>query len=404
MPYLLLLAGLIIPAGYGHLAVVVMGPALQPHFGITAMQQGMLLAAAVAGAVPALFIIGPISDRWGARRIIRVGLGGMGLAFAICGLTTRAGIFAMGLGLMGFFFTALAVSIPAYLVRLYPEHQRRALAIIFTVFNVPQVFLPGILDRLMTAYPQHFSLVFHLPYVGIGVLLLAGQFVFAGAPPDPGQGPAVSLREGLRQLTRPVLLLVVLLTALHCAGDSGFHYWFPTYYRLRFGPHPPVRPGDVIAMVALAYVIVRSLMVFLPEGRGQRILLVAPGLLGGGLLVTLVWIDHPLLLAFGYPVCAFIWAAEYPAALSEASARTKRYFASFLAVSMLASQVATALVVMGTGSLVTFFGRINLTGLLGPRFANWFPDHRAAMILAPLTLLAFGLIALATRLGRNTPQ
>lgn len=402
LPYLLLLALLIIPAGYGHLAVVVMGPQLQAHFGISAVEQGMLLAAAVGGALPALFVVGPLSDRWGAQRTIRVGLGGMGIAFALCGLGTHVGIFAAGLALMGFFFTDLVVSVPAYLVRLYPNHQRRALAIVFTVFNVPQVFLPGILDRLMTAFPEHFTFVFHLPYLTIGLLLLLGQLIFAGAPEDPQHGPAVSLRDGFRQLTRPALLLVVLLSALHAGGDNAFHYWFPTYYKLRFGPGLPLRPGDVIALVALGYVVVRSIIVLLPEGRGQRFLLVAPGIVGGAVLLSLVLLDRPLLLGIGYPIAAFIWGAEYPPVMSEASSRARRYFASFLAVNTLGMQLATAVVVLCTGGLLSSFQLTELAGLAGfDLLPEWLPDQRAAMLLAPTCLIFFGLVAFFTHLGKG---
>lgn len=401
--YLILLAVLVIPAGYGHLAVVVMGPQLQGHFDISSLQQGMLLTAAVAGALPALLVVGPMSDRWGAQKTIRVGLLGMGMAFMLCGLTTSVILFAIGLGLMGFFFTDLAVSIPAYLVRLYPDHQRRALAVVFTVFNLPQIFLPSILDRLMTAFPDNFSLVFHLPYLGIGIVLVVGQLLFAGAPADPKHGPAVKLREGLKQLMHPTLLIVVLLCALHAGGDNTFHYWFPTYYKTQFSPPLPLRPGDVVALVAVAYSIVRSLMVLLPEGRGQRALLVLPGLIGGSLLATLIWLNRPLLLAIGYPISAFIWCAHYPAALSEASSRAKKYFASFLAVNTLAMQVATAVVVLSTGALLNVFSMADTARALGFRgFLRWIPDRRAGVMLSPLCLILFGLVALITGIGKHT--
>ncbi|MDP6438540.1 MAG: hypothetical protein QGH74_02800, partial [Candidatus Brocadiia bacterium] len=218
------------------------------------------------------------------------------------------------------------------------------------------------------------------------------------------------LREGLRLLGRPTMALILLLSALHCVSDATMGSWFPIYAKERFG-EALRHPGDVMALCGLAYVVSRSMLVFVPEGRGRRMLLVLPGLIGGGILLAAIWMDSPAALFWGYPLAAFVWSSQYPALMGEAARRTPRYVSSMFAVSMILALVATAAVTYGVGYFIKTASTTEamvgaLRWIVGAelRVPWWMPDHRWAITIAPLGFIIFGLVVAVTGLGRRKAQ
>ena len=166
-----------------------------------------------------------------------------------------------------------------------------------------------------------------------------------------------------------------------------------------------------MALCALAYVVSRSVLVVVPEGRGRRTLLVLPGLIGGGILLAAIWMDSPAALFWGYPLASFAWSADYPALMGEAARRTPRYVASLFAVSMILTQVATAGVAYGVGYFIKTAtateGMVSaLRWLVGVELSVpwWMPDHRWAITIAPLGFILFGLVAAVAGLGREKAE
>jgi len=387
-------------SNYAPCAIIVLAPRLLSHFGITTVGQIIPFISGMIASLPALLILGPLSDRYGAMRILRIAFVGLGLAYALCAIGQGLVLFVTGLALIGFFGVGVALCVPAYLVRLYPASQRKALSVALTVFAVPAVIVPGAVDRLVTMLPEQFPLVLHLPFAAVACVLLAGQFLLARAPSDVDPTHLFNLREGLRQLFQPTILVIALLAILHGASDSTFCCWFPMYMRRHFG-ETPLLPGEVLGLAALAYVIARVLLAMMPEGFARRFMLRAPGIMGGSILLVCLWSNSPLLLCIGYPVASFVWAAEYPAAVAEASTRVPSYFTSFLAAKMIVSQFCTAGLIALTGVMMSIFGVGEVAGtFLGGAAPPWLPDTRAAMTLPPLGFILFGVIACIAGLGK----
>jgi len=395
--------------GYSGLAVVVLAPRLRGYFGIGPQGYGMLLSSGIVGSLPAFVIMGPLIDRWGAKRMLGTALAGVGGGFALCAVGTALPLFVIGLVVTGFFHAALGLTVPTYAVRLYPSQHRRVLSLSFMAYSIPSVIFPGIIDRLMTAMPDRFALVLHVPYAAGAALLCVAPFLLIRAPSDVEHSAdvrreRVSLREEARQLSRPALLFIMFLTVLHGTSDATFSSWFPTYAQLHFA-RMPMRAGDVLALCAVAYVAVRAALSVAPETLGRRALLVVPGVLGGAILLACLWSDNAVLLCVGFPIASLAWAAEYPAVMAEASRQASRHFASFLALSSIAMQLSMALSLPLTGALVSVFGATEAAkDLLGPAAPWWMPDLRLAVTFPALGFILFGVLAGLSRLGRGDPD
>jgi MFS family permease len=102
-----------------------------------------------------------------------------------------------------------------------------------------------------------------------------------------------------------------------------------------------VGPGYVLSGFALAYLLSRTLLGFLPEDFGRRFLMVLPGVIGGGTMLAGILSRNYLLTAGAYVLGGFFWSWEYPAILSNAAhERPERFGATMAFFQLLASGAA----------------------------------------------------------------
>jgi len=325
---------------------------------------------------------------------------GVGAAYVLCATGTRLGVFAGGVLAAGFFNSAVSVCFPTYMAHTYPNSHRRMFSLSLTVMAIPWLIVPFLVGRLVRSFPQQFTLVLHVPFLVAGLAVLTGALVFRNAPLDRSasegiQGQRPSWGAGLRLLSRPAIVLIVALAVLHGAGDGVFATWFPVYATRQFG-NALKHPGDVLALCGLAFVTSRLVLSLLPERLGQRALLIAPGLLGGSILLACLWANQPRIMFWGYPLAAFAWSWEYPTLLSEASSRAPRHFASVLAISIMATQLVSALLMVAIGVLLK---SMDTASALAPW---WQRDLRVPLTAFPLAFMFFGLLAAVSGLGRHS--
>jgi len=412
--HVVLLFVLVFACGYGGSALPVLSKRLPEHFGLTEAGLGLVMSCGLVGSLLSLVVAGPLSDRWGARRMLRAALGGVGVGFLICAVGVKLPVFVAGLMIATFSVSAIGVAMPAYLIHLYPDFKRRSLSLSFMVTTMTGMVFPFIVDRLMSAAGGRFALVLHLPFGVVGVFILAGRFVFAGAPCDVSEGAEgrcggvlsrsalflADLAGNVRSMCTPSLLLILFLLSLHGFCDTAFYVWLPRYMEIRFGD-TPIRAGDVLAMYSGAYLVARLTLAALPERLGRRAFLVFPGLLGGSLLFLCVLSDRALFLCVGYPLAALLWSVEYPALLSLAVQMVPRSFSTFLAASTLASTLGSMVLISVIGGFIhasrsaTFL----ITGLMGLR-VPWYLDMRLALLGLPVGFILFGVLAAVSGLGR----
>lgn len=135
----------------------------------------------------------------------------------------------------------------------------------------------------------------------------------------------------------------------------------------------------------LAYVVTRSLLSVLPERFAQRAILCLSGPMGGLIVIASIWSGHAAYVPLLYTLACFFFAAEFPTLISELSSRSIGNIGTILAISFLAGELATFVMMKTTG-----------------RVADQTGDFRVALSCAACGFIAFGMIVFATGLGRQS--
>ncbi len=358
----------------------------QRYFEISEARLGFLLSSGAIGSLFSLLLVGPATDRLGPRRMLQVCLAGTGIAFLVAGFGRSLLVFQTGLILAGFFGAAKAVSLPTFLICLYPQWRRRMVAVSLISLSVPGIVLPVLAERLLAmaeADMLQFATALHGPFIIGGIVLVAGQFLlsFAGdiAEEDTPEEerPEFSLRS---VLTAPALLIILMAT-LHAGADNAIYGWLPKFLESEWDALP-IGTGVMLGLYSAAYAGSRLGLAALPEGWGQRVFLVLPGPIGGILLIAAIWLGGPLMVALTYPIAALFISVEYPTLLSEIRESSPARFSAIYGASI------------WTTSLLTILN-VNLIGLVGERTG----DLRVGLTIAALGFIAFGVLAYFTRMG-----
>lgn len=377
-------------AVYAFVAFPVFAHGAQQHFGISESFLGFLLSSGAIGSLFSLLLVGQATDRLGPRRMLQLCLLGTGVAFLVAGLGRSLFVFQTGLVLAGFFGAAKAVSVPTFLICLYPNLQRRMVTVSLISLAVPGISFPVLAQWLLAQVQDghlDFATVLHVPFMAAGIFLVLGQFLlsFSGRAGEqaPDEAAESKPRFRLRDVMTAPALLVILCATLHAGADNAVYGWLPKFLESGWETLP-IGTGVMLGLYSLAYTVSRLGLAALPEGWGQRAFLVAPGPIGGALLIAVIWTGGPLEIALIYPLAAFFISIEYPALLAEIRESTPARFSAIYGASIWTTSVMTIL-------------NVNLIGQLGQRTG----DLRIGLTIAALGFIAFGAIALLTGMGRS---
>jgi len=383
----LIVIGLQVLAGYSFVVMPVFAQTVQTHFALTDGGLGFLLGCGTLGSLISLLLVGPATARFGARRLLQSCMAGVGLGLICMGLGRELLAFEAGMIVAGFFGSAMGVTASVYLMGLYPGLQRRILTISLVSISSPGILFPIVAERMMAAARAgqvDFATVLHVPFLVLGMTLIAAQLPLSLAARN-GASSDMERREPFdpRVLLSGPALLVILLATLHAGSDNTLWQWIPKFMESSFD-ELAIGTGTVLALVSIVYVLARLGLAALPEGYGQRAFLVLPGLVGGSILLVVIWTGGPLAVALGYPLAALMYSVEYPTLLSEVRASSPARFSTIFAAAVWISNMLTVL-------------EVNLIGQLGERTG----DLRIGLSVAAAGFVAFGLIALATGMGRG---
>jgi MFS family permease len=386
----LIVIGLQMLGAYTFAVMPVFAQAVQTHFALTDGGLGFLLGCGTLGSLISLLLVGPATARFGARRLLQLCLVGVGLGMVCMGLGRELLVFEAGLIVAGFFGSAMGVTASVFLMALYPALRRRMLTISLMSISAPGIVFPILAQRMMSAARAglvDFATILHTPFLIAGATLIALQFSLSLAARN-GASSDTERREPFdaRVLLSGPALLVILLATLHAASDNALWQWMPKFMESSFD-ELAIGTGTMLALVSVVYVLSRMGLAALPEGYGQRTFLVLPGLLGGSILLAVIWVGGPLAIALGYPLAAFMFSVEYPTLLSEVRASSAARFSTIFAAAVWISNLVTVL-------------EVNLIGQIGERTG----DLRIGLSVAAAGFVAFGLIALATGMGRGRQQ
>ena len=350
----------------GYLAVVpVFRQYLLEYLGIGDREFGLMFGLAAAAAlVPALFA-GWLADSWGARRVVRWSLVGCAVSLGLLAISGAWWIVMAGaLALNRLFSVPLDLAANTFLVHLYPNRTRRIVSLNLAVRSASEMVVTTLCEcwlKLVQALPAvSFAVVLHVPFAALAAVFAAGSFLYRGSENLP------RLRWSWRslRLSRRSGALVALM-ALHGAADGTLFTWMPRYLGgPSFTETGFLKPGMVLSAFSLAYLVSRLGLAGVPEGSGRRLLMVAPGLVGGTLAIAGFLSGRYNWAALGYVVGGLCWSLEYPMMVSVMAEVERERFGSALAVASLATAALGALAVSLAGQAVALLGPERMTGVM----------------------------------------
>lgn len=324
---------------------------LRDYLVLNKAQFGLLLGiGAVPGAIGAL-LAGIWARRIGVERVLTATLASVSLSFLGLGLARTYLTMILMLAWNSFSGQALVVCAQGQLVAMFPGNRRQILAWQLVGSSAFAMLFALTAEKMLAQVDSgamSFQAILHLPFLGIGLCLLAAvpwnrrrqnkpAGDLSGAAPD---------QDWLRGSRNPWILLTMAALILHGTADSSLAIWLP---RLLEQPaYQSFKPGYVLSAYSLAYVGSRAILAMLPEKTLRRSFLLLPGLIGGGLWLAGLGLRGGWAAA-AYVAGAFCWSCEYPAFLAVLGNQAPRSFAALLAVAMM-------FIGLGVTALSTTFG------------------------------------------------
>lgn len=331
--------------GYSTRVLPVFRDALQDYFDISVEKLGLLYGIRFVPAAIASVLAGMFIDSKGPRSVLRVCFAGFAGGACLAALADRWGMMLLAVGTLGCFRLPLLIASQSYLVRLFPNRRRRVISLTLVTWSIAGMLYPLWAEFLLDLQAGHegitFSNVLHAPFAVLMVPMLLGFFLHRRGNSRPQVAGASSAgRLPLSGLSRGTLMLA-LLAMLHMTFDCSAQAWMPRILDSGAFPVKAIRPGYVMSGFALCYAISRAGLSFLPERMGRRLLLVAPGFLGGGAFLAGVLSRNQALTALGYVGGAFLWSVEFPAILARMSEREPQRYGSAQAITLLGASLGT---------------------------------------------------------------
>ncbi len=344
---LILLLGL---ASYCSSVLPIFRSMLRDYLALNEAQFGFLLGiGAVPGALGAL-LAGLWARRSGTGRVMAAAL--VSVALSLFGLGLARSYVAMVFMLVwnSFSYHALVVSAQGRLVAMFPGNRRQALAWQLVGASAFGVLFTITAEKMLTLVSNGsvpFPSVLHLPFIGIGLCLLAASvpWVLQRNASTPAE-PTVTASGQAAWTWNPWIALTMTALFLHGTADSALFIWLPRLLELE--GYQSFKPGYVLSAYALAYVGSRAILAMLPEKTLQRSFILLPGLVGGGLWLLGLSLRGSW-TAIAYVAGAFCWSCEFPAFLAVLGNQTPRSFPALLAIT-------TMFIGFGITGLTTLFG------------------------------------------------
>ena len=119
---------------------------IKEHWGLTALQEGLVGASAILGCIPGAMFAGGLSDRFGRKRMLFLCalLYGLSAVLFLPALTPTLNPFLLARFVCGLGIGASSMICPVYIAELAPEKWRGRLGTLFQLAIVIGIFLDAV--------------------------------------------------------------------------------------------------------------------------------------------------------------------------------------------------------------------------------------------------------------------
>lgn len=197
-------------------------PAVERHVGISHAVLGWLLLLLGAGAFAGMRITGPLTDRWGARTVVRLSAALCSAAVVLPGLATDAWTLGAALALLGLGNGCLDVSMNAHAIQVERGYRRPVMSAFHATFSIG-----GVLAALLGARTLSWGWSPAVTLGSVAVLGLVAAFAARGllpaehTPSSAAEAPAGVTQPGHRTSRRIWALAALALMLMLCEGVAN---------------------------------------------------------------------------------------------------------------------------------------------------------------------------------------
>lgn len=207
-------------------AVGVLLPRIGETFGLGAEAQGRLFPASFSGFVIGVLLCGWLSDRWGRKRVMLLGMVGYAVGLALFGVLPWFGAALAATVLIGAGSGAMEVAASALATDLYPERKAFLLNATQVAFGVGAAFSPAFVRNALAAGTPWQSLFIGLAAINAVVALV---LVFMKMP-RPSTHEALELADLKRVLRTRLFAALCVMQLLYVGAEVSYFSWLPTYF------------------------------------------------------------------------------------------------------------------------------------------------------------------------------
>ena len=340
-------------------------------------QAAVYIAMALGGTCGSL--VGGVLARRGAMlSVLRHAISAASVSFLLLACASLNG---PGLVLVFFAYTAITAAGVAGLTLLpllRPAAPRHTLSLSLASSALAGVVFPIVASGILSSCASHgvpIERAFSLGLLLTSIAFFFARLLLSGEQVDsisPVAAPSFRLSRAEWKLAG----VAGALGALHAATDTTLSNWSMLHFTTSFNA-PSFPPALILSGCAIAYFVTRLGLAFVPEQRGGRWLLIAPGVAGAGLL-WLSFSQHAFVsAAWTYVLAAAFYGLEYPVLLGCVARLSPRCMGPVIAISTVSAYVLGALANLILGAV-----------------ASHYDSARAAIALLPFGFLAFSLLAL----------
>ncbi|MET8147132.1 MFS transporter [Actinoplanes sp. NPDC049668] len=186
-------------------------PVIEERAGISHTTLGWLLLLLGGGAFAGMQLAGPLTDRFGARRVVPVSAAMLSLALVLPGVSTSGWALGAGLLVLGFGNGCLDVSMNAHAVQVEAGYQRPVMSAFHALFSIGGVLAALLAARTLSWGWQPVTTLGMVSLVGLIMAVVCRPGLLAA--PAAGSG-ASAVKPGRRSTPLRIWILAALALML----------------------------------------------------------------------------------------------------------------------------------------------------------------------------------------------
>lgn len=203
-------------------------PHIATEFRLGSAASGRLFPASFLGFAAGVLVCGYLSDRWGRKAVLLLGIAVYGAGLFLVGCAPGFTVVLLATTLIGVGSGAMETVASALASDLYPERRAFILNAVQVAFGVGASLSPVVAHRLLRAGTD-----WRVLYLGLAALCAVLFIALAAQKLARNQSVSESVDFAAlrRTLRKPAFMALCLAQALYVGAEVSFFSWMPTYFR-----------------------------------------------------------------------------------------------------------------------------------------------------------------------------